>query len=88
MSRRHTLAVSEQDKKCIHHDKKHGLTGRCGGRRDTSVQKKVGYDADRGLEGVEKLGTEADREVDGTTWERTEAGGRGTEAKKDTSPAR
>ena len=53
MSRRHTPAVSEQDKKCIHHDKKNGLTGRGGGRRDTSVQKKVGYDADRGLEGVE-----------------------------------
>ena len=52
------------------------------------MQKKIGYGADRGLEGVEKLDTEADREVDGTTWERTEAGGRGTEAKKDTSPAR
>ena len=87
MSRRHTPAVSEQDKKCIHYDKKNGLTGRGGGRRDTSVQK-IGYGADRGQGVVEKLDTEADREVDGTTWERTEAGGRGTEAKKDTSLAR
>ena len=46
------------------------------------------YGAGGGLEEVENLDTEADREVDGTTWERTEAGGRGTEAKKDTSPAR
>ena len=68
--------------------KKNGLTGRGGGRRDISVQKTYRYGADHGLEGVENLDTEADREVDGTTWERTEAGGRGTEAKKDTSPAR
>ena len=87
MSRKHTLAVSEQDRTCTS-IKKNGLTGRGGGRRDISVQKRIWYGADRGLEGVEKLDTEADREVDGTTWERTEAGGRGTEAKKDTSPAR
>ena len=48
---------------------------------------KIGYGADRGQGVVEKLDTEADREVDGTTWERTEAGGRGP-AKKDTSLAR
>ena len=88
MSRRHTPAVSQQDKKYIYHDKKNELTGRGGGRRDMLVQKKFGYGADRGQGVVEKLDTEADREVDGTTWERTEAGGRGTEAKKDTSPAR
>ena len=52
------------------------------------MQRKIGYGADRGQGVVEKLDTEADREVDGTTWERTEAGGRGTEAKKDTSLAR
>ena len=74
--------------------KKNGLTDRGGGHRDISGQKttlttrKNGYGADRGLEGVEKLDTEAEREVDDPTWERTEAGGRGTEAKKDTSTAR
>ena len=87
MSRRHTPAVSQQDKKYILHDKKNELTGRGGGRRDMLVQKKFGYGADRGQGVVEKLDTEADREVDGTTWERTEAGGRGP-AKKDTSLAR
>ena len=76
-----------------HHGKKIGLTGRGGGRRDISGQKttltsrKHGYGADRGLEKVEKLDTEAERDVDDTMWERTEAGGRGTEAKKDTSTA-
>ena len=49
---------------------------------------KNGYGADGGLEEAEKLGTEVVREVDGTAWERTEAGGSGTEAKKDTSTAR
>ena len=94
MSRRHTLAVNERDKKWSTPRKKNGLTGRGGGRRDISGQKndahdsKNGYGADRGLEEVEKLDTEAEREVDDTTWERTEAGGRGTEAKKDTSTAR
>ena len=94
MSRKHKLAVSEQDRTCIYHRKENGLTGRGGGRRDISGQKndahdsKNGYGADRGLEEVEKLDTEAEREVDDTTWERTEAGGRGTEAKKDTSTAR
>ena len=74
-------------------EKKFGLTGRGGGRRDISGQKttlttrKIGYGADRGLEEVGKLDTEAEREVDDTMWERTEAGGRGTEAKKDTSTA-
>ena len=90
MSRRHTPAVSQQDKKYILHDNKNELTGRGGGRRDKSVQKntdKKRYGADYGQGVVEKLDTEADREVDGTTWERMEAGGHGP-AKKDTSLAR
>ena len=71
----------------MHHDyKNNGFTVRGGGCRDISVQKT--YGADGGLEEVENLDTEADREVDGTAWERTEAGGSGTEAKKDTSTAR
>ena len=41
MSRRHTPAVSQQDKKFIHHDKKNELTGRGGGRRDMLVQKNL-----------------------------------------------
>ena len=52
------------------------------------MQKTIGYGADRGQEVVEKLDTEAEREEDGTAWERTEAGGSGTEAKRDTSTAR
>ena len=93
MSRRHTLAFNGRDKKWSTPRKKNGLTGRGGGPRDISGQKatltsrKHGYGADRGLEKVEKLDTEAEREVDDTMWERTEAGGSGTEAKKDTSTA-
>ena len=49
---------------------------------------KDGYGAGRGLEEVEKLDTEVERDVDGATWERTGAGGRGTEAKKETPAAR
>ena len=45
---------------------------------------KDGYGAGSGLEEVEKL----DTDVDGAMREKTGAGGRGTEAKKDTPAAR
>ena len=97
MSRRHTLAVNEQDKKWSTPREKNGLTGRVGakwralgciGAKKGPNDSKNGYRATGGPEEAEKLDTEAEREVDDTTWERTEAGGRGTEAKKDTSTAR
>ena len=49
---------------------------------------KDGYGAGRGLEEVEKLDTEVEQDVGGAMRERTGAGGRGTEAKKDTPAAR
>ena len=64
-----------------------GLTDRGGGCRDMSGQKTAqrdGYGAGSGLEEVEKL----DTDVGGAMRERTGAGGRGTEAKKDTPAAR
>ena len=49
---------------------------------------KDGYCAGSGLEEVEKLDTEVEQDVGGAMRERTGAGGRGTEAKKDTPAAR
>ena len=49
---------------------------------------KDGYGAGSGLEEVEKLDTEVEQDVGGAMRERTGAGGRGTEAKKDTPAAR
>ena len=97
MSRRHTLAVNERDKKWSTPRKKNGLTGRVGakwralgyiGAKKGPNDSKNGYRATGGPEGAEKLDTEAERGEDGTARERTEAGGSETEAKMDTSTAR
>ena len=98
MSRRHTLAVNERDKKwSIHHGKKMDLRvvlEQSGGHWDTSGQKraqtiqKLDMVQMVGWKRRKKLDTEVDREEDGTAWERAEAGGSGTEAKRDTSTAR
>ena len=96
MSRRHTLAVNERDKKWSTPRKKNGLTGRVGAteleyfgakmgpidtKKDKGMVQKVGG---RG----QKLDTGLERVVDGEALERTEAGGSGTGAKRDTSAAR
>ena len=96
MSRRHTLAFNERDWKWSTPRKKNGLTGRVGAteleyfrakmgpidtKKDKSMVQRVG-----GRE--QKLDTGLERVVDGEALERTEAGGSGTEAKRDTSTAR